>query len=223
MHREIRRLKDSLLELSAEVEKSISCAERALAKYDENLALSVITNDKRINNLEVNIEEDSLKILALYQPVAHDLRLVIAVLKINNDLERMADLAVNICKYILKIKEYGVITVSDNFKPMFQTCLMMVRKSLDSFLREDIVLAAEVCEADNVVDNYNIVIIGEIQQALQNVDNKEPVNSLLFMISLCRTVERIADYATNIAEDVYYMASGKIIRHHSRSMPKKME
>ena len=215
MHREISRLKNGLLELSTEVEKSISCAARALDTFDETLALEVIKNDSRINDLEVNIEEDSLKILALYQPVAHDLRVVVAVLKINNDLERMGDLAVNICRYILKIKEYGIIPVSSNFKPMFDVCLDMVRKCLDSFLKEDLTLASEVCEKDKIVDGYNIKIIKEIQQDLQDKANVQPVNSLLFMLSVVRTVERIGDFATNIAEDVYYMVSGQIVRHHA--------
>lgn len=215
MHREISRLKDGLLELSAEVEKSISCAARALDTFDEVLAMEVIANDHCINDLEVNLEEDSLKILALYQPVAHDLRIVVAVLKINNDLERMADLAVNICRYVLKIKEHGIITVSPNFKPMFDVCLDMVRKCLDSFLKEDVTLASEVCEKDKQVDEYNLKIIRELQQSLQDKNNVQPVNSLLFMLSVCRTVERIGDFATNIAEDVYYMVSGQIVRHHA--------
>jgi len=215
MHREISTLKDRLLELSAEVEKSISCAARALENFDDNLACQIITNDSRINDIEVNIEEDCLKILALYQPVAHDLRSVVAVLKINNDLERMADLAVNISKYIMKIKEYGIVPVSTNFGPMFESCLSMVRKCIDAFMNEDITLAAKVCEMDNVVDSLNVKIITEIQAELQKENPSGPINSILFMLSVCRTVERIADYATNIAEDVYYMVSGKIIRHHA--------
>lgn len=215
MHREIRRLKDGLLELSAEVEKNISSSGRALDNFDEPLAYKVIDSDDRINELEVNIEEDCLKILALYQPVAHDLRIVVSVLKINNDLERMADLAVNICRYILKIKENGEIQVSSRFRPMFEACLDMVRKSLDSFLNEDVVLASEVCEKDKAVDQFNIEIIKEIQATLKDENNTEPVNSLLFMLSICRTVERIGDFATNIAEDVYYMVSGQIVRHHA--------
>ena len=212
MHREIIRLKDGLLELSAEVEKSISFAGKALMDFDETIAGQIISNDERINDLEVNIEEDCLKILALYQPVAHDLRTVIAILKINNDLERMADLAVNICRYMLKIKEFGIIEVSDSFKPMFATCLEMVRNCIDSFMGEDVSMAAEVCARDQYVDDLNVKIITEIQEKILNNDTKS-IKSLLFMLSVCRTVERIADYATNIAEDVCYMVSGKIVRH----------
>ena len=214
MHREISRLKDSLLELSAEVEKSISFSGKALTDFDEIMAKQIITNDQRINDLEVNIEEDCLKILALYQPVAHDLRTVIAILKINNDLERMADLATNICRYMLKIKEYGIITVSENFKPMFANCLEMVRNCIDAFMNEDVSLATEVCAQDQIVDDLNVKIITEIQNEIMK-DDKETIKSLLFMLSVCRTVERIADYATNIAEDVYYMVSGKIVRHNA--------
>ena len=210
-HREIGRLKDSLLELSAEVEKSILNASRALADLNDDLASEVIANDNRINELEVDIEEDSLKILALYQPVAHDLRSVIAVLKINNDLERMGDLAVNICRYTKMIKEEGSVKVSDRFSPMFTFCLEMVRKAIDSFLKEDVLLAAEVCEADSRVDNLNTEIIKEIQEEIKTPGAN--VECLLYHMSICRTVERIADYATNIAEDVYYMVSGRIIRH----------
>ena len=212
MHREIIRLKDGLLELSAEVEKSISFAGKALSDFDETIAAQIISNDQRINDLEVNIEEDCLKILALYQPVAHDLRTVIAILKINNDLERMADLAVNICRYMLKIKEFGIIEVSESFTPMFAACLEMVRNSIDSFMSEDVSLAAEVCDKDQHVDDLNVKIITEIQEKILN-NNTNSIKSLLFMLSVCRTVERIADYATNIAEDVCYMVSGKIVRH----------
>ncbi|MCM8529366.1 MAG: phosphate signaling complex protein PhoU [Lentisphaeraceae bacterium] len=220
MHREISALKDRLLELSAEVEKSINCAGRALETFDENLACQIITNDNRINDLEVNIEEDCLKILALYQPVAHDLRTVIAILKVNNDLERMADLAVNICKYVMKIKGYGIVPVSPSFEPMFETCLTMVRMCLDAFMKEDIGMASKVCEMDNEVDMLNIKIISEIQEELKREEPQGPIDSTLFMLSVCRTVERIADYATNIAEDVYYMVSGKIIRHHADMLVK---
>jgi phosphate transport system protein len=137
----------------------------------------------------------------------------VSVLKINNDLERMADLAVNICRYILKIKEYGVVDVSANFQPMFEVCLEMVRHALDSLLDEDLSLAVEVCKKDDIVDQYNVEIIREIQTALKCKEEKQPINSLLFMLSICRTVERIGDYATNIAEDVCYMVSGRIVRH----------
>ena len=213
MHREISDLKNGLLELSAEVEKSIQFAGKALQTFDVELAKKTISNDERINDLEVKIEEDSLKILALYQPVAHDLRVVVAVLKINNDLERMGDLAVNICRYIRKVSDLGEVAVSPLFEKMFETCLKMVRMCLDSFLNEDVYLAAKVCETDKQVDDMNIAIIKEIQEVLQN--SPQNINSHLFMLSICRTVERIADYATNIAEDVYYMVSGKIIRHNN--------
>ncbi|NQZ58372.1 MAG: phosphate signaling complex protein PhoU [Lentisphaeraceae bacterium] len=211
MHREIADLKHSLLELSAEVEKSIQFAGRALQTFDVDLAKKTINNDERINDLEVKIEEDCLKILALYQPVAHDLRIVVAVLKINNDLERMGDLAVNICRYLRKVAKAGEVVVSPLFAQMFTTCLKMVRMCLDSFLNEDICLAAKVCDTDEQVDAMNLDIIKEIQEVLQT--SPQNINSHLFMLSICRTVERIADYATNIAEDVYYMVSGKIIRH----------
>ena len=212
MHREISNLKKSLLELCSFIEQSVDFAAKTLTDYDTDLAKEIIKRDIKVNEMEVEIEEECLKILALYQPVAADLRLVVAILKINNELERMGDLCRNIGKYVRKIVKNGAIPLPKEFVPMFEKVKYMTQQSLNALMDNDAGLAAEVCLMDNEVDKYNSDIISQIQDELMK--DGANVKSLLFLMSVCRTVERIGDYATNIAEDVYYMISGFIVRHH---------
>lgn len=211
IEREIHKLKHHILTLSAEVENSIYESYNALIALDVDKANKVIENDDIIDQYEVDIEEECLKIMALYQPVAGDLRMVIGLLKMNNDLERMGDLASNICKYVIKIAKFDIVEMSPKFNLIFSETRKMVRDSLDSLVNSDEELARKVCNNDDVVDQLNIEIIRDIQEQLQKTPNK--VRSLLFLLSVTRSIERIADYATNIAEDVIYMTHGHIVRH----------
>ena len=212
LEREIKKLKDQILELSAEVEDSIRNSYKALADLDLSLAHKVIDYDKKIDEHEVEFEEDCLKIMALYQPVAKDLRMVIGLLKMNNDLERIGDLAANIAEYTLEIAKYGRIDLSQKLSTMFEETQKMVKMSLDSLVNLDSPLAVRVCENDDIVDRLNSEVIGEIKDQIK--ESPDRIDPFLFLISVSRTIERMGDYATNIAEDVLYMTQGEIVRHH---------
>ena len=209
--RELDGLKKELLELSAAVEESVVKSIQSLKDRDETLAREVIDNDDAVDNAEVALEEQCLKILALHQPVAGDLRFIVATLKINNELERVADLAVNIAERSLVIGRQKVIDAPFDFTHMAQKSRSMLTRAIDSIIRLDTVLAHEVCEADDEVDELNRDVYTQVYRLI----NEHPENAeiLINYISVSRHLERIADYATNIAEDVIYLVEGKIIRH----------
>ncbi len=212
MQRAIAKLKNHLLELGAEVERGLENALEALTTMDLDVARKVIDYDREIDQHEVDIEEECLKILALYQPVSTDLRQVVAILKINNDLERMADLAANIAEYVIEIHQRDPdAQVSGRFQLMANEARSMVRQSLDSLVNADSELARQVFRRDDVVDDLNVEIINEVFEEMKA--NPDRMNALLFQISASRNIERIADIATNVAEDVIYVVSGEIIRH----------
>lgn len=211
MHREIQALKDHLLALGAEVERSITDTEKCVMNLDIELAKQVIEYDKTIDQHEVDIEEECLKIMALYHPVAMDLRYVVAVLKMNNDLERVGDLCKNIAEYVLEIAKGPSIDIPPDFATMFAEAHRLVRESLDSLVKGDLDKARQVCADDQIVDDLNAQIINEIRDRIHA--QPEKIDSLLFLISVSRSIERIADYATNIAEEVVYSVNGKIVRH----------
>ncbi|MCH2175683.1 MAG: phosphate signaling complex protein PhoU [Lentisphaeria bacterium] len=212
LQRELNHLKIRLIELSAEVERSIEQSREALFNYNTEVAREIITHDDLIDRYEVDIEEECLKILALYRPVAADLRVVISILKINNDLERIADLASNIASYVISIDKGGQVVIPDKFTLIYKEVIEMVSAALDALVNADSDLAKEVLGRDSLVDLFNSEIIQELKKRMQN----EPDNfdGLMFLISVSRNLERIGDYATNIAEDIFYLVSGDIIRHH---------
>ena len=209
--RELEGLKKELLELSALVDESVVKSIKALKDRNEDLAREVIDNDDAVDHAEVALEEQCLKILALHQPVAGDLRFIIATLKINNELERIADLAVNIAERSLVIGRQKVIDAPFDFTHMANKSRSMLTRAIDSLIKMDTGLAHEVCHADDEVDEIN----REVYQRVYKLLKKQPENAeiLINYISVSRHLERIADYATNIAEDVIYLAEGKIIRH----------
>jgi phosphate transport system protein len=209
--RELNGLKKELLELSTVVEESVVKAIQSLKDRDETLAREVIDNDDTVDNAEVELEEQCLKILALHQPVAGDLRFIVSALKINNELERVADLAVNIAERSLVIGRQKVIDAPFDFTHMAQKSRSMLTRSIDSLIRMDTVLAHEVCLADDEVDELNRDAYTQVYRLIK--EQPENVEILINYISVSRHLERIADYATNIAEDVIYLVEGKIIRH----------
>jgi phosphate transport system protein len=209
--REIEKLKKRILTLGSEVEDVLQQAVQSLGTMDGGLAAKVAGSDSRIDNMEVDLEEDCLKILALHQPVANDLRFIVSVLKINNDLERIADLAVNISERVLDLLKHERISVPFQFADMSQMVADMVKKSLDSLVNLDAGQAREVIALDDDVDamhhrSYGLVI----DQIRQNPEN---IEALICYLVVSRYLERIADQATNIAEDVLYLIEGKIVRH----------
>ena len=215
LQREIENLKKKLLALSAKVETIVKDAISAIEKRDGDLARSVIDNDINIDNAEVEIEEDCLKILALHQPVAIDLRFIVTVLKINNDLERIGDLAVNIAERAAFLAGQPRLNISIDLVDMAWNARSMLKKSLDALINHNAKLAYEVCAGDDIVDGMNRQMYLKVQEAI--LKNPEQISSLVHLLSASRHLERIADHTTNIAEDVIYMIEGRIIRHKTEN------
>ncbi len=211
MLREIEKLKSKLLFLCARAEESVRRAVRAVKKRDVALAVEVIETDVEVDQIEIDVEEECLKILALYQPVAIDLRLVVAVLKINNDLERIADLSVNIAEQALVLSQGDNGPIPFDFDNMSEKTQTMLRKSLDAMIRMDEQLAREVIVSDEEVDAINRQMYQKVYQEIKKTP--ERVEVMIRFLSISRSLERIADYATNIAEDILYMIRGEIVRH----------
>ena len=211
LQRDLDDLQHDLLALAASVEEAIHKAIRALQERDAGLARQVIDGDNQIDQEENHVEEESLKILALHQPVAVDLRRIAAALKINTDLERMADLAEDIAERALRLTQLPPIAVPEKLQHMTDLTTSMVRQSLDAFVNLDTRQARRVCRLDDEVDRYNEAIIDELLEVMRAApDLVEPGLSLF---SATRHLERIADHATNIAEDVVYLVEGEIVRH----------
>ncbi len=213
LERELNKLRKKILTLGAMVEGSIEKAILSLTRHDVKLAREVIESDHEIDHIEVEIEEDCLKILALYQPAAIDLRYVVGILKMNNDLERMGDLAVNIAERAAYLADKKGTKLFLDFSKMGEKTIAMVKKALDSLIKMDATMAREVCAADDEVDKINREILLLIQDYLEQ--NPQEVRLLIHLLLVSRHLERIADQATNIAEDVVYMIDGIIIRHRA--------
>jgi phosphate transport system protein len=211
LNRDLDALEQDLLAQSSIVEKMIILASQAVTEYRSDCLAVLLKDEEKINRGEVQIEEECLKILALHQPVAVDLRLVATVLKINADLERIADLAVNLAERAQSLVDFSQFRIPGQLEQMASVALSMVRDALDAFVRQDIDLAHEVCLRDDQVDHLNREVIDGLQEILQqHVSEVEPA---LQYFSASRHIERIADHATNIAEDVIYLVEGEIARH----------
>jgi len=213
LEREIESLKKLILALSATVEDNVYKAVRSLTERDSALAEEIIKSDVSIDQTEVAIEEECLKVLALNQPVAGDLRFLVAILKINNDLERMGDLAVNIAERAMFLATREKPDVPLNLPLMAEKTKAMMKKSLDSLMRQDTALAYEVLATDDEIDAMNREMYAQIQAAIRR--KPEQLESFIHLLSCSRHLERIADHATNIAEDVIYMIDGVIVRHRA--------
>lgn len=211
LFRAIDHLKKKIMVVGTHAEESVRNATRALDERDANLARCVCEKDDIIDELEVDIEEECLKILALYQPVATDLRFIIAVLKINNDLERIGDLAVNVAERAIYLSSQPPVTINFDFHHMANITQSMLSKALDALVNADVELAREVCRSDDEVDNLNREMYLKVQEG--GKVSPDQLELLIHMLSVSRHLERIADLATNIAEDVIYMARGEIVRH----------
>lgn len=214
--RDLDNLQRHLMALATSVEEAIFKGTRSLQERDPSLAREVVAGDSLIDQEENYIEDECLKMLALHQPVAIDLRRIIAALKINTDLERMADLAVNIAERALDLAEMPSIAVPEKLQRMTDLTTFMVRQSLDAFVMLDVQQALRVIRLDDEVDRYNREIIAELIHHMQNA--AEQVPALLSFFSAVRQLERISDHATNIAEDVVYLIDGEIIRHHPKML-----
>ena len=212
LQNEINKLKKKLLALSAVVEESFAKAVRSVNERNTQLAKEVIENDQAIDMEEVEVEEECLKIMALHQPVAVDLRFLVAVLKINNDLERIADISVNIAERSIYLCRDNPIEMPFDFDEMTKKTRSMLTRALDSLIQQDPKIAHQVCADDDAVDAINRKMYNQVYDEIRN--NPHLVEPLIHCLSISRHLERIADYTTNIAEDVIYMVEGTIIRHN---------
>jgi len=211
LQKDIAVLKKRILSLSAMVEASVRMSVQSLEQRDFKLATKVIESDFDIDKMEVEVEEDCLKAVALHQPVAIDLRFIVALLKINNDLERIGDLAVNIAERAAFLSTQPDILIPLDFQGMAVKAQEMLRKSLDAFVTMDAALAREVCASDDEVDAMNRDMHAQVRDAMRR--NPENIEGLTHLLLASRHLERIADHSTNIAEDVIYMLEGEIVRH----------
>ena len=212
LDRELKKLKKMVSTISMNVEESMNKAIGSFIKYDSKLAKEVIEFDSTIDNLEIEIEEECLKILALHQPVAIDLRYIISIMKINNDLERIGDLATNIAHLVIMLEDKKRIDVHDIIPEMTDIVSRMLKNSLDALFNKDVDLAIKVQKTDDDVDILHSKMFSYISERIK-IDN-DLFDSLMPMLSASRCLERIADHCTNIAEDVEYFISGEITRHH---------
>jgi len=211
LERDLDDLQRDILTQAGSVEEAIHRAIRALQERNAELAQQVIEGDAEIDEEENHVEEECLKILALHQPVAVDLRRIASAMLINVDLERMADLAEDIAERAVHLSRLPFFPIPERLQRMTDLTTMMVRQSLDSFVNMDARLARSVCRLDDEVDRYNNEIIEELIHGMQG--SPEMVEPGLSMFSAVRHLERIADHATNIAEDVIYLVEGEIVRH----------
>jgi phosphate transport system protein len=211
MTKELDQLKKMILTLSSLVVDNVDRAVKAVDELDRDLAEQVIRDDPRIDTMEVEVEEECLKILALHQPVAIDLRFIVAVLKMNNDLERMGDLATNIANGARLLAGLPRPEAQLNLSAMGLKVKKIVRKSLDALINLDVTLAREVLMDDDTIDAMH----REIKKRIRTASEQAPqhTEALLALFSIARRLERIADHATNIAEDVIYMINAEIVRH----------
>ena len=211
--RENEKLKESILRLAGEVEMRLSDVLKAVEKRDKETLLTLMELDCEIDEREVQIEEECLKILALHQPVARDLRFVIAVLKINNDLERIGDIVVNIADRGVRLAAFPVSDLQEKIMRMGRIAREMLKDSLDALIALDVRKAAEVIGRDDEVDRLNTEVIEGVIARATPANTSAMTESLILIHSVARDLERIGDHATNIAEDVAYLVDGTIVRH----------
>jgi phosphate transport system protein len=216
LERDLERLQRDVLGLAAAVEEIIHRSISALYQRDTALAQQLIDSDEEVDARENQVCEECFQALALHQPVAGDLRRIVSIIMISTDLERMADLAVEIAERAQALAKETPIPIPVKLRQMTDLTTTMVHQSLDAFVNQDVELAKQVCRMDDVVDRLNSGIIDEIVGLMkQSTAHIEPGLSLF---SAVRHLERIADHATNIAEDVVYLVEGRIIRHHPEAI-----
>lgn len=211
LHRAVQDLRTDLVEQFGVVEQMINMSVRALVERRPDMASQVIETDDMVDEKDIRIEEECLKLLALYQPVAIDLRWMVSAIKLNGELERMADLACNIAERSKSLDLFPLFKVPDDINQMVTITLEMVRESLDSFIEQDVDLALQVIARDDEVDRLNVELIEELQSTMK-VDS-DWIEPAVHCFSAIRHIERIADMATSVAEETIYMVSGDIVRH----------
>ncbi|HKV06725.1 MAG TPA: phosphate signaling complex protein PhoU [Thermoanaerobaculia bacterium] len=211
LDQDLDRIRQSLLRMGGMVEGMVSKATQSLLERKTELSHEVITGDRAVDQLEIEIDELCHNVLAMKQPTAGDLRFLVAVMKINSDLERIGDSAVNIAQSVEQLNDQPPLKPYIDLPRMSQLVQTMVRQSLDAFVRKDAPLATEVCKADDAVDGLYKQIFRELLTYM--IEDPKTVSRALHLLLISRNLERIADHATNIAEDVIYYVEGRDIRH----------
>jgi phosphate transport system protein len=212
---ELEQLKTKLLEMSSLVEAAIQRSISAVTQKDRSAAAEVFRNEARINQIEIDIDEFAVNLLALQQPMAADLRLIVAALKINTDLERMGDLSVNIAQRAMSLMEEPVISPMIDIPHIAGLVQSMVRKALDAFVMRDADLARSVLASDDAVDSLRTAGYHELMSYMEK--DPQHIKQALDLLAVTRNLERIADHSTNIAEDVLFLVKGVDVRHHAEA------
>ena len=218
---ELKRLKEMLFRMGLLVETAIQKASEALFQRDSKKAEEVLRGDQEINLSEIEIDELAHELIALYQPAAVDLRFITMVLKINNDLERMGDQAVNIAEKAIQINQEPPLKPYVDLPKMAETARGMVREGLKAFMDRDPTKAKEILEKDDMIDEINDRLYQELQKLMK--EKSETVGQGVALIMVSHNLERVADLATNIAEDVIYLTRGIDVRHHIRERRESKE
>ena len=208
---ELKALHHNILEMGGFVEKQIVNAIRALVHRDSDLARETIARDHTVNRMDVEIDELCIRLLALHQPAARDLRLITTALKITTDLERIGDMAENICERAIELNDEPQLKPFIDIPRMADIAQRMLRQSLDAFVREDTELALKVCVEDDTIDALNHQLFRELLSYM--AEDPQTVTRATRLLFISKYLERIADHATNIAEMVIFMVKGKSIRH----------
>lgn len=211
---ELKKIKEKVFRMGLLVLEAIKDSTDALFERDSRKAQDVIKRDQEVNLQEIEIDEMGHELIALYQPTASDLRLITMVLKINNDLERMGDQAVNIAEKAMILNQEPPVKPFQDLPKVVETVLKMVRDSLDAFMEEDAAKAKTILEADDIIDRSNDQIYEEVQSIMEKNPGNTRAGVSLIMVS--HNLERVGDLATNIAEDVIYVNRGVDVRHHIR-------
>jgi phosphate transport system protein len=210
---ELEALKTSLVKMGSVMEESLRSSVRAVLDKDDAAVQRVLDAEERINSLELEIDHAILDLLALQQPVASDLRFILAVQKINNDLERMGDHAVNIAQSALALKELPATTMIEEIPRMAEVTMAMVKQGLDSMILTDTSMAAAVLLADDGIDDMNRAVARKVLEIAKS--DPASIAQGLELIRISRNLERVADLTTNIAEDVIFYAQARIVKHHA--------
>ena len=214
---ELEQLKSKLLAMSALVESAVYRSITAVVQKDRKLAEEVLQSESRVNQMEIEIDDQAISLLALQQPMAGDLRLITSAIKINTDLERMGDLAVNIAQRALALMDDPMVQPLIDIPHIGGLVQSMVRKALDAFVAKDAELARSVLASDDAVDNLRTAFFHELISFMQREPGNIPQG--LSLLSIVRNLERIADHSTNIAEDVLFYVKGVDVRHHAEAYP----
>ena len=211
--KELQELKQNLLKMAALVEEAISTAVQSLVKRDSDLANKTFEGENQINRMEIDIEDTCLKLLALMHPMAADLRFITSAMKIITDLERMGDQAVNIAEWAISLNQEPQLKPYIDIPKIAEIAQSMVKDVLDAFVNSDSKLARSVCERDDLVDGLNDQVFRELLTFMMS--DPQTVTRAVHLVIVCRCLERIADHATNLAEDVIFLVDGRVIKHHA--------